>query len=72
MNSNVGSVDRIIRIVIGAILVGWPWIGRGMALGMGGPLHWIAIIVGVTLIATAIFGTCPIYSILGVNTCKLK
>jgi hypothetical protein len=72
MNSNVGSADRLIRLIVGALLISWPWIGRGMAFGMGGLLHWIAIVIGAILIVTALLGTCPLYRLVGVNTCKLK
>ena len=64
MYKNVGSIDRIIRVVIGLVLIayaiplgfpstGWNWVG------------WI----GVVPIITALVGTCPAYSILGMSTC---
>jgi hypothetical protein len=61
MTANVGSIDRIIRIVAGLALIAW-------AL-MGGPVWaWI----GVVPLATGIFKVCPAYSLLGVNTCGVK
>lgn len=67
MSRNVGSVDRILRIIFGLALIayaipigfsqtGWNWVG------------WI----GVVPILTAIFSTCPAYSILGISTCPMK
>ena len=67
MSKNVGSVDRIIRIVIGLVLIayaiplgfpstGWNWVG------------WI----GVVPIITALVGNCPAYNILGVSTCEAR
>jgi hypothetical protein len=65
MTTNVGSIDRIVRIVIGLGLLwyalyatptGYNWIG------------WI----GVVPIITALIGNCPLYSILGVTTCPAK
>jgi len=56
--SNTGKVDRIIRIVVGALLVG------NVFTGLQTPAGWI----GLVLIVTAIFGTCPVYSLLGINT----
>jgi len=56
--SNTGKVDRIIRIVVGALLVG------NVFTGLQTPVGWI----GLVLIVTAIFGTCPVYSLLGINT----
>ncbi|MCX7346132.1 MAG: DUF2892 domain-containing protein [Alphaproteobacteria bacterium] len=65
MTTNVGSIDRIVRIVIGLGLLwyalyatptGYNWIG------------WI----GVVPIITALIGNCPLYSLLGVTTCPAK
>lgn len=63
MTANVGTLDRIIRIIVGLLLI-------GVALGVFGPDYqsvwgWI----GVIPIATAIFGFCPVYRLIGVNTC---
>jgi len=55
---NTGKVDRIIRVIVGALLVGNVFIGLQTVVG------W----VGLALIVTGLFGTCPVYSLLGVNT----
>ncbi|MCD6705509.1 MAG: DUF2892 domain-containing protein [Thiobacillus sp.] len=61
MSCNVGSIDRIIRILAGLALIVW-------AL-MGGPVWaW----VGVVPLATGVFKLCPAYSLLGLNTCGIK
>lgn len=56
--NNTGNIDRIIRIVVGVLLVG------NVFVGVQSPIGWIGII----LILTGIFGTCPLYSLLGINT----
>jgi hypothetical protein len=56
---NVGSRDRIVRVVLGAGL---------LALVVVGPRTWWGL-VGLVPLATGLFGTCPAYSILGVSTC---
>jgi len=67
MSTNVGTIDRIARIVVGALLIafaipigfpetGWNWVG------------WI----GVVPVITAVFGYCPAYSIFGLSTCSAK
>lgn len=61
MIKNVGSPDRIARLVIGTLLVLLALTGT---IGVWG---WI----GVVLIATAVLNFCPLYRILGINTCKL-
>jgi hypothetical protein len=61
MSCNVGSIDRIIRILAGLALIAW-------AL-MDGPVWaW----VGVVPLATGVFKLCPAYSLLGLNTCGIK
>jgi hypothetical protein len=55
---NTGKLDRIIRVIVGALLVGNVFIGLQTVVG------WIGLI----LIVTGLFGTCPVYSLLGINT----
>jgi hypothetical protein len=63
MSSNVGVIDRTLRIVVGVLLIvfaagyafphtGWNWLG------------WI----GVVPLVTAIVGVCPLYGALGLST----
>lgn len=61
MKSNVGGIDKILRIVAGIALILWAI--------LGGPVWaWI----GVVPLATGLFGWCPAYPLLGLNTCPLK
>ena len=60
MKSNVGGIDRIVRIVIGAVLV------ILAATGQVGAWGWI----GLLPLATGLMGWCPPYSLLGINTCS--
>ena len=60
MKSNVGGMDRILRITIGAVLVVLA------ATGQVGAWGWI----GLLPLATGSLGWCPPYSLLGINTCK--
>jgi len=55
---NLGMVDRVIRVVVGLILVG------NVYAGLQTPIGWIGLI----LILTGAFGICPIYALLGINT----
>jgi len=58
MKLNVGSIDRVIRVAAGAGLIAWA--------AMGGPVWaWI----GVVPAATGMVGLCPLYSLIGINTC---
>ena len=60
MNSNVGGIDRIARIVIGVLLVVLAVTGQ---VGVWG---WI----GLLPLATGLIGWCPPYGLFGINTCK--
>jgi hypothetical protein len=61
MKVNVGGIDKILRIIAGAALIAW-------AL-LGGPVWaWI----GVVVLATGALNFCPVYPLLGINTCKTK
>ena len=59
MQANVGTIDRVIRIVVGLVLIGLAATGRIGAWG------WI----GIVPLLTGIVRICPAYSILGVKTC---
>ena len=60
MNTNVGSIDRVVRLVLGLALLSAFFL-------LAGPLRWLGL-VGVVLLLTAAFGLCPLYSVLGINT----
>ena len=61
LKQNMGKIDRIIRVIVGALLVG------NVFAGLQTPLGWIGLI----LIVTGLAGTCPIYSLLSINTKNL-
>lgn len=62
MKSNVGGIDRVMRIVLGLVLLGLTLAGQ---IGVWG---WI----GIVPLATGALGWCPPYSFLGINTCKTR
>jgi hypothetical protein len=62
MKLNVGGLDRVLRIVAGAALIGLTVAGTIGAWG------WI----GVVPLATGLIGFCPIYPLLGLSTCPMK
>jgi hypothetical protein len=61
MNTNVGSIDRALRIVAGLALLSLVFI-------LNGPGRWLGLI-GVVPLLTATFRFCPLYTVLGINTC---
>jgi len=62
MTCNIGKIDKIIRLVLGVVII---------ALGVVNN-SWLGAI-GLIPLGTALIGWCPLYSILGINTgCKIK
>lgn len=64
MKSNVGSTDKILRIVVGLGLL-------ALVFVLEGPARWWGL-VGLVPLLTGLFGFCPLYSLLGINTCPLE
>ena len=58
--ANVGGMDKTIRIAVGAVLVVLAVLGRGT------PWTWI----GIVPLLTGLFNFCPLYTLLGKNTCN--
>ena len=65
MTMNVGSFDRIVRFIIGAAALSFALIYRESPYSI---LGWLGLIP----LVTAVIGTCPLYSLLGVNTCSSR
>ncbi len=69
MTRNIGPVDRTLRLVLGAALIlvalasGWPAF-------QGGLPRAVAIGAGVVLMITAAVRVCPLYTLLGMRTCR--
>lgn len=65
LKKNVGGIDRILRIVVGLALL------AGFFLNPDASMRWLYLI-GIVPLATGLMSTCPLYSILGFNTCPMK
>ena len=61
---NVGSIDRILRIVVGLALI------AGFFLNADGAYRWLYLI-GIVPLATGLMSTCPLYRIFGFSTCPV-
>ncbi len=64
MQKNVGGLDKILRIVAGVGLLGF-------AVLSDSPAH-VWGYIGVVPLLTALVGVCPLYSLIGLNTCPAK
>lgn len=70
MTINVGSMDRIFRLVLGAVLLAIPFVG-GLSIFESSTATTVSIIVGIVMIATSAMRFCPLYRIFGIRTCKV-
>lgn len=60
MKTNIGTLDRSLRIVVGLLLIVLSLTG---VIGLWG-------LIGLVPLATGIFRFCPLYTLLGIKTCK--
>ncbi|MEL6884588.1 MAG: DUF2892 domain-containing protein [Pseudomonadota bacterium] len=67
MIANMGKIDRIGRLVIAAALLILALATDMLGTGI---LFWLALIVAAVFTLTALVGNCPLYSIVGIKTCK--
>lgn len=61
MTRNLGGLDKMLRILAGVLL---------LALGAFGPLGWWGL-VGLVPLGTGLVGNCPLYTLLGIDTCPV-
>ncbi len=64
MERNVGSADKVIRVVVGLGLL-------SLLFLLGGNIKWIGLI-GIVPLGTVLTGFCPLYAVLGIRTCPMK
>jgi len=67
MKKNVGSIDKIIRIIIALVAFYFTYNGE-----VASPWNYVLYVVGTMMLLTALMGTCPIFSLLGMSTNKPK
>lgn len=63
--TNEGTLDRALRIIVGLALI------AGFFLNRDGAWSWLYLL-GIIPLLTGIVGWCGLYSLFGVNTCKMK
>ena len=66
MVRNEGTVDRIIRAVIGVVAL-----VAAVAVGFGSVGGIVLLVLGGVLVVTAAVGFCPLYRVFGINTCPV-
>ena len=68
MKKNVGSIDKIIRVLIAVVIAVLYW--QGMI--SGGTVAIVLLVLAAVFLLTSLLNFCPLYIILGINTCKRK
>ena len=67
LSLNVGSFDQILRLILGIVLIALAYFEI-----LSGTAAMIAYIAAAIIIVTGLIKFCPLYAILGINSCKTK
>lgn len=67
MKKNMGTADRVIRLIIALVFAGLYFGGI-----VTGTLGLVLLILGGVFVATSLISFCPLYTIVGINTCATK
>lgn len=67
MKPNMGTADRIIRVLLAAVFAYLYF--SGTVTGIAG---LVLVILGGVFLLTSVISFCPLYTLVGVNTCKKK
>lgn len=62
MQTNVGGIDKVLRVIVGVVLIALA------ATGNIGAWGWL----GIVPLATGLMNFCPLYTLLGIKTCKIR
>ena len=65
--TNVGGIDRKLRIILGVVLIALVFVGERIGINIGN-WGWLGIIP----LATGFLSTCPLYSIFGMSSCPKR
>lgn len=67
MKKNIGNIDKVIRFIIVALIVGLFFTNV-----VTGILAYILLAFAAVFTLTSFIGFCPLYTLFGINTCKIK
>jgi hypothetical protein len=67
MKTNVGTIDKVIRISMAIVFAVLYFTGT-----VSGTLGIILLVLGGVFLLTSLMGTCPLYSMVGISTCPVK
>ena len=69
MTVNVGTIDRLFRALLGIVLIAAPFATQ-LPLFESGALRTASVAIGIVMLVVAAVRVCPLYSIVGLKTCK--
>ncbi|WP_126978122.1 YgaP family membrane protein [Frigidibacter oleivorans] len=69
MTVNMGTLDRGLRVLAGIVLI---ILAFGTDFAATGVLHWVLTVAGAVMLLTAVIGYCPLYSAIGLRTCRAR
>jgi hypothetical protein len=67
MKKNMGGMDRVVRLLIALAVIALYYFGV-----ISGTLATIALILAAIFAITSLVSFCPLYTLFGINTCKVK
>ena len=67
MKPNMGNIDRIIRVLLAAVFAYLYFSGT-----VTGTLGLVLVILGAVFVLTSLVSFCPLYALVGLNTCPVK
>lgn len=67
MKKNMGAADRIIRLLLAAIFAGLYFTNT-----VTGTFGMVLLVLAIVFVLTSLVSFCPLYTLLGINTCKAK
>jgi hypothetical protein len=67
MKKNMGSTDKIVRLIIAAVVAGLYFSNT-----ISGTLGLVLLILAGVFVLTSLVGICPLYSVFGISTCPVK
>ena len=69
MTANVGTIDRLVRALLGIVLIAAPFVTQ-LAPFENGAISTASVLIGAVMLIVAAVRICPIYSIVGLKTCS--
>jgi len=67
MKKNMGNLDRIVRVILSIVFAVLFFTGT-----ISGAMGMLLLVAGGVFLATSVISFCPLYTLLGINTCSVK